>query len=304
MSAFADAEAASAADRRAHKHKHKHRDGGAGGGGHGGGRSAEMSTMNPVAALGSISEDIGRLNGMVGELRRMMSKLGGPEDRRSFRATLKKHREASQKLTRDINLAIGGVKVPSGDGRMRASKAKVVRDFRTVLQDFEATNKECLLKERQNIAKMEESLRTGGGLDEAVRRDSIMSDAGMGGETSLEFAEVAEVDIAIVNERAQEAEGLARDAADLHEMFVDLGHLVEEQGEQINTIEGNVDKAHGAVEAGVSDLQDAVEYQKRYRKKMCCLLIIMLIIVGGFVLAGVTIFGGGGSSNSGSGTGS
>ncbi|TUX87182.1 Syntaxin-1B [Bagarius yarrelli] len=71
---------------------------------------------------------------------------------------------------------------------------------------------------------------------------------------------------------------------ELHDMFVDMAMLVESQGEMIDRIEYNVERA-------VSDTKKAVKYQSQARKKK--IMIIICCVILGVVLAstiGVTIF--------------
>lgn len=270
--AFEAAEAAPAsAGHRRNKSKGK-----AGGG---------ASTTNPLqgADLAKISEDTSKLNRAVEKLKSMTAKLGSKEDTAKFRKKIKSHREKAQALAKDISHAISASKPPSRDARMRQAKAKVVKDFRVVLSEFEAAQKEELLLERQIIAQMSESIREGGAsaLEDAMAGDTSggRDDGGGGGgaaQATVEFAEFSAVDEEIVKERAEEAEHLAKDAADLHELFVDLGTLVDEQGHDLDVMEANVDKAHDNTQKGVQELDEAVEQQKKYRRKQCCLLFLVL----------------------------
>lgn len=57
---------------------------------------------------------------------------------------------------------------------------------------------------------------------------------------------------------------LQGDILDVNEIFRDLGAMVYEQGEQIDTIEANVEKAHTDVEQGTEQLVKAASYQVSY----------------------------------------
>ncbi|CAK8683509.1 syntaxin-like isoform X2 [Clavelina lepadiformis] len=74
---------------------------------------------------------------------------------------------------------------------------------------------------------------------------------------------------------------------ELHDMFMDMAMLVEQQGEMIDRIEYNVEHSVDYVESAVSDTKKAVRYQSKARRKkiciiVCCvvLLIIIIAIVG------------------------
>lgn len=92
--------------------------------------------------------------------------------------------------------------------------------------------------------------------------------------------QVIDDDLALIREREEQIRALEGDILDVNEIFRDLGAMINEQGEQIDTIEANVDKAYTDVEGGREQLQKAAIYQKKSRKKMCCLMVIFLVIVG------------------------
>lgn len=54
----------------------------------------------------------------------------------------------------------------------------------------------------------------------------------------------------------------------MNEIFRDLGAMVHEQGEQIDTIEANVEKACTDVEQGTGQLQKAAIYQVKISNQL------------------------------------
>jgi len=92
--------------------------------------------------------------------------------------------------------------------------------------------------------------------------------------------EQAEADLAQFQEREEAIRNLERDIIDINDIFKELGAMVSEQGEIIDSIESNVERAHDQVETGAVHLEKAKVYQAKSRKKMCCLLLILLIVAG------------------------
>ncbi|XP_060780836.1 syntaxin-3 isoform X2 [Neoarius graeffei] len=73
---------------------------------------------------------------------------------------------------------------------------------------------------------------------------------------------------------------------ELHDMFVDIAMLVENQGSIIDRIESNMDQSVGFVERAVADTKKAAKFQQEARRKqmmitLCC--IILAVIVGSLV---------------------
>ncbi|KAK1947490.1 Syntaxin-1A [Phytophthora citrophthora] len=82
---------------------------------------------------------------------------------------------------------------------------------------------------------------------------------------------------------------LEQSVAELHQMFLDLALLVEQQGELLDQIDHQVRSAANYVEQGNQEMTKAIKYQKAHRKKMCCLLgvgvaILLAIVVIALVL--------------------
>ncbi len=73
----------------------------------------------------------------------------------------------------------------------------------------------------------------------------------------LQAQEVAvDTDLALLQEREERIRQLESDILDVNEIFRDLGALVHEQGETIDTIENNVEEAYNQVRDTVDVLQN------------------------------------------------
>ncbi|XP_006821089.1 syntaxin-1A-like isoform X2 [Saccoglossus kowalevskii] len=75
---------------------------------------------------------------------------------------------------------------------------------------------------------------------------------------------------------------------ELHDMFMDMAMLVEQQGEMIDRIEYNVEQSVDYVETAKMDTKKAVKYQSKARRKKIIILICCVIL--GVVIAAT--FGG------------
>jgi syntaxin 1B/2/3 len=73
---------------------------------------------------------------------------------------------------------------------------------------------------------------------------------------------------------------LAKAMNELRDMFQDMAALLELQGENINSIDKNMDSAQDYVDRGIVHLDKATKYQKKKRKQMCCCLLLGLIAAG------------------------
>ncbi|KAL1498147.1 hypothetical protein ABEB36_008995 [Hypothenemus hampei] len=66
---------------------------------------------------------------------------------------------------------------------------------------------------------------------------------------------------------------------ELHDMFMDMAMLVENQGELVDRIEYHVDTTQNHVAEGHQQLKSAQEYQTKARKKKIFIIICLIILV-------------------------
>ncbi|KAH7430391.1 hypothetical protein KP509_09G096900 [Ceratopteris richardii] len=82
-----------------------------------------------------------------------------------------------------------------------------------------------------------------------------------------------------IRERHDALKEMERNLLELHQIFLDMGVLVEEQGLKIKTIEEAVGDAQVYVMDGTNQLVKARKTQKNTRKWTCICIIILLIII-------------------------
>ncbi|CAH9135041.1 unnamed protein product [Cuscuta epithymum] len=82
-----------------------------------------------------------------------------------------------------------------------------------------------------------------------------------------------------IQERHEAVKEVERNLKELHQVFMDVAVLVETQGEQLDDIESQVQRAHSVVRQGAHQLQEARTKQKSTRKWTCYAIILLLIII-------------------------
>jgi syntaxin 1B/2/3 len=85
-----------------------------------------------------------------------------------------------------------------------------------------------------------------------------------------------------IQERHNAMKDIEKNLLELHQIFMDMAVLVESQGEQLNDIEQQVNKADSFVQRGTGELRIAKQHQRSKRKWICCavfLIIILLLII-------------------------
>ena len=91
--------------------------------------------------------------------------------------------------------------------------------------------------------------------------------------------DASDVDYQIMREHEEALHQLEADITDVNQIFKDLGMLVHEQGDVIDSIEANVETAAASVEEGGEQLRQARRSQSSARKKKCILITIILVIL-------------------------
>lgn len=92
-------------------------------------------------------------------------------------------------------------------------------------------------------------------------------------ETELQYH------ILLTEERNRQIEQVAEGIREVNSIFKDLGELVSQQGEQLDTVEENVLQMSGNAHEASRELTKAHEHQKRKSKWSCILLVALCVFV-------------------------
>ncbi|OBA20856.1 t-SNARE [Metschnikowia bicuspidata var. bicuspidata NRRL YB-4993] len=90
-------------------------------------------------------------------------------------------------------------------------------------------------------------------------------------ETELQYH------VLLTEERNRQIEQVAEGIREVNSIFKDLGELVNQQGEQLDTVEENVLQMSGNAHDASRELTKAHEYQKRRSKWRCILLVALCV---------------------------
>lgn len=113
-------------------------------------------------------------------------------------------------------------------------------------------------------------------VQEQVLEDETIS------ETELQYH------LLLTEERNREIDQVTHSITEVNSIFKDLGQLVLQQGEQLDTIEDNILQLHGNTHQALRELTKAHEYQKKKGKWTCIFLVALCVFVLIMVLAVVS----------------
>mmetsp|Transcript_36627 Transcript_36627/g.76854 ORF Transcript_36627/g.76854 Transcript_36627/m.76854 type:complete len:332 (-) Transcript_36627:184-1179(-) len=126
-----------------------------------------------------------------------------------------------------------------------------------------------MIKPDATDAEVDQIMRSEGGR-EALYQQQILS-GGVNDQIKTQYRAVAG--------KYQDILTLEASVAELHQMFLDFALLTEQQGELLDQIEYQVRSAADYVEDANVDVYEAIEYQKKIRKKQCWILLIVVVLV-------------------------
>ncbi|KAL9185249.1 hypothetical protein ACHAXT_003026 [Thalassiosira profunda] len=150
-----------------------------------------------------------------------------------------------------------------------------MKRYQTAQQQYKTDVKKKVTRQVQMIKpdadeqEVDEIMRSEGGR-EALYQQQILS-GGVNDQIKTQYRAVAG--------KYQDVLTLEASVAELHQMFLDFALLTEQQGELLDQIEYQVRSAADYVEDANVDVYEAIEYQKKIRKKQCWILLIVVVLV-------------------------
>eukprot|EP00879_Flechtneria_rotunda_P003180 GHRR01003403.1.p2 GENE.GHRR01003403.1~~GHRR01003403.1.p2 ORF type:complete len:274 (+),score=113.65 GHRR01003403.1:3330-4151(+) len=252
------------------------------------------------------SQDLRQVEGLVfnmasglGKLRRKVDLLGTAKD------TLR-HREELAELNRSIQSTAKAIKSQLEEiSRNREALAepqqaklrKLMQDFAATLQDYKAAQKVAAEKEAQYLPKVPPA--AGSSASTATAAVSGTSRPAAGSEADVENQALLQEQVlqesramgntiafqeALIEERDHGIQEIQRQIGEVNEMFQDLAVLINDQGQQLQTIDTHISSTAERTREGQRELVKAERSQRSTRNK--CL---MLWLISGVVLAIIII---------------
>lgn len=114
--------------------------------------------------------------------------------------------------------------------------------------------------------------------DEQIDEYFQKSIASAGRMTQQQLLLFEEENSKLAEHREHEVMKIVKSIADLHDIFKDLGQMVQEQGTVLDRIDYNVEQTQTRVTQGFRQLQKAEMYQRKNRKMHCILILATITL--------------------------
>ncbi|OAF64849.1 hypothetical protein A3Q56_07430 [Intoshia linei] len=99
-------------------------------------------------------------------------------------------------------------------------------------------------------------------------------------QKSAAFIEEDEAQLRKLNQEDETIRKIEKDMIDINQVFRDLNNIIHEQGENIDTIESNIEMTEQHVQKADKDLTQGLRHKQKARKnKLICFIIIFIVIV-------------------------
>lgn len=242
----------------------------------------------------AIGTNIQKINSNVSQ---MQSLLSGVDSSNSDDQLLNIQHNTNQlakdtnKLMRDLT-QMPAPYSPSEQKQQKLQKERLLNEFTKALNGFQAVQRKEKEREKANVARVKSSPKYDPFSESKLTFDENPDAIGYRPQPQQTFVqmEVSETDVEIMMEREEALRKLERDIVDVNQIFKDLGMMVHEQGDVIDSIEANVEVASASVEQGTDQLRQARDHQSKARKKKCIIITIVVIILALVIIIPVAIY--------------
>lgn len=150
--------------------------------------------------------------------------------------------------------------------------AAATNDFFKCQSDYADKMKDLL--KRQFIAKGEGEISEKR-VNEILQQDSY----NVFTQNFISEVQDAEQTLRELEERHNDILALEKSVSDVNMLFKEIGLLISQQGEKLDSIEQHIDQVEVHVEAGTEQLHKANVYQAKVRRKKCCIFGILTIVL-------------------------
>ncbi|KAL4649088.1 syntaxin-7 [Arapaima gigas] len=254
-------------------------------------QSGKLQDPNQLAQ--NIISNIQKITHQTSEIQRIINQLGTPQDTTELRQQLQEKQQNVNHLAKETDRHLkefGSLPVTTEQRQRKIQRDRLVKDFSDALAVFQRAQRQAAQKEKEFVARVRASSRVSGGVAEDAFYSGSPSPFQSEGHPQAQVQEddITEDDLRLIQERENAIRQLESDITDINDIFKDLGMMVHEQGDMIDSIEANVESADVHVQSGTQQLARAADYQRKSRRKICILIVILVVVA---VVIGLIIWG-------------
>ncbi|KAG1938431.1 syntaxin-7-like isoform X1 [Pimephales promelas] len=241
----------------------------------------------------NISSNIQRITLLTNEIQQMMRHFGTAQDTTILRQTLQEKQQNVNhlaKVTDKYMKDFSALPVTPEQRQRKIQRERLITEFSNALGVLQKVQREVAKKEKEFVERVRASSRVSagdpndgfGGIASPFKSFEIQA------QTQSYEENFTEEDLQLIQERESAIRQLESDITNINDIFRDLGMMVHEQGDMIDSIEANVSTAEVHVQSATQNLNRAASYQTSFRKKIfifIAILVVVAVIIGLIVWA-------------------
>lgn len=245
--------------------------------------------------LAQVGQKVQKIQSNTRQLEGWRDQIGTPRDSDKLREQVHSITHFTQQLIRETSQLVqsldsaGAATGVELDRHRRLQRNRVVDEMTRACNTFQQVQRDLVNKERESIRRS----RAASSGRPLIELDG--ANASFGGAPQQEQVMTpmeAQSDLQQVEERERQLRQLEQDIVNVNDIFTQLGALVHEQGEMLDSIENNVESAQVQVAEGDRQLQQAVKHKRSARKKkIICVVIVLVVLAIIALILGVSLGG-------------
>lgn len=209
-------------------------------------------------------------------MQRMVNNVGTSQDSREFRSQLEQLQQYTQQLAKDTSSALRIVSNTTNTNtpeyrQWKAQRDRLADEFTTALNSFQNAQRSAAQHAREQVQ------RSRANYDPFARPHEELVDVTNTNTKQKQLQD--EVDLELLEEQERSVRRLEQDIGDVNQIFKELGTLVHDQGEMVDSIEASVERSHVFVQEGAQQLRTAHSYSSRLRKRKFILAMLAAVIL-------------------------
>ncbi|RZC42418.1 syntaxin-7 [Asbolus verrucosus] len=214
----------------------------------------------------------------------MVNQIGTHQDSPELRKQLHSIQHYTQQLVKDTNGYIKDLNAISpslsqSEQRQRKMQRERLQDeFAATLNMFQAAQRSTAQKEKEQVNKAK-AQAYGEPFLSGYKKDEQLIELQDSNASKQQVQLQEESELRALQEQEQSIRQLESDINDVNQIFKELGALVHEQGEVIDSIEASVERTDDYVQQGAQQLREATTYKNKIRRKKLIFAIIGAIIL-------------------------
>ncbi|XP_031631472.1 syntaxin-7 [Contarinia nasturtii] len=233
----------------------------------------------------TIATSIQKILQNVSTMQRMVNQIGTAQDSPDHKQQLHQLRTYTQKLLKDTEGMLNDLVNSNDDRHLKIQKDRLLDEFAAAVSAFQNVQKKTVdiakSQYRQarsnNVAIPKPPGSQGSNSNKGSFFMDTFSSPQQGGQLQNQLQE--DIDLQALEEQERTIRELEESIVGVNEIYKNLGALVFEQGNVIDSIESSVEQTSVFVSEGTEQLRKASHYRNQIRKKKFLIAMILIAII-------------------------